>query len=253
MGGGSSAAGKTEDKEQVQIINKVSLRDARINHDLSQKFHQLSERSLGEGSVKIPKVNMNGSSKFTVSQKFALSSKSQKISTDGSKKGVLDHEFSFIDFEKTKITRDSIDGPAFTKLGELQRSDGNAVEGDFVSKANALTLVKWILRLNDDIKEIADTVNFFENCLEGPISFEEFCMMYEEISTRVQLDRLFNKKLEELVADKDGYLKLESINALTDYMLMKFAAIWCSKRELVGMRKTFTALFEKLQKTTHLV
>jgi Ca2+-binding EF-hand superfamily protein len=113
-----------------------------------------------------------------------------------------------------------------------------------LNKEKVLELVKWVMRQSHDSHRNKEIVSMFSSCLDGELTFDEFCLMYEEISTRVELEHVFDKKFRDLDVENNGFItKSESIQ-IVDHILLSFAQIWCNKREIVEMKRNLVRLLE---------
>jgi Ca2+-binding EF-hand superfamily protein len=81
--------------------------------------------------------------------------------------------------------------------------------------------------------------------LDGELTFDEFCLMYEEISARVELEHIFDEKFSDIDVDRHGFINKADSIVIMDHILQTFAQIWCSKREIVEMKMKLVRLLEE--------
>lgn len=107
-----------------------------------------------------------------------------------------------------------------------------------------LELVKWILRKYPDAKRAEKVMNLFINCLDGQgLNYEEFILMYEGITIRVEMERHFEIQFKRLDPEDTGFLEKAHLLQMVNHILMNFAHIWCTRAEIVEMRRKLEALF----------
>lgn len=137
----------------------------------------------------------------------------------------------------------SVASPADSKkfLDKMQESN-NAT----LSKEKVVEVVKWMMRNVDNEVCMERILNFFENCAEDEMTYEEFSNLYEEISTRTELQVFFEEAFNNLDVERTGRLHKNEIVKLTGIVLSQFASLWCTKREMAEMRKKLAQQFVRV-------
>lgn len=219
MGGGISS--ESSDTGNVQVLlRSTSLRERSVRDNVRSKFSQLSSHSeisqyddekhdkLNDSTGDMPALRMT---------------------------------------EDIYSTRPTV-SDAHTHETNKQTDTMTMPNEEMLNKLKILELVHWMLRLSTDTRRNDTIISIFSNCLDETtlLTFEEFCTMYEEIATRVELEKVFDKKFSDMDMQNRGYLERPEITVLTDFILSKFAQIWCSKRDIVEMKRKLVSLFEEL-------
>lgn len=209
------------------IIRRTSLKDQNVRSSLKSKF---SDLHTGD-SLK--------------SDKSANSLRSDGRRSSASTNTVASGFLSLPAMHQRGLGFD--DAKAKYKFNALGGFEDNIK----LDKKNVIVLAKWVLRLSGDVSRRDDILSMFNNCLRqeddtNGLSFDEFCMMYEEIATRVEMEQMFSRKFEELDTHKEGFISKSKTLKLTDFILLQFAQIWCTKREIIEMRKKIGSFFESL-------
>lgn len=172
----------------------------------------------------------------SLQRKFSSIHSGSSVDTKSSKRMVANHSADDIppdDADEIKLMNDKSILRKFTVLVGLQ-------DNPALNNAQVITLVNWLLRLSNDAKRNDTMISLFTNCLstdlEG-LNYIEFCSMYENISSRVELERVFSVKFAMYDVYNTGVLGKVNTIAITMYILSHFAPIWCSKREIAEMKK----------------
>lgn len=148
--------------------------------------------------------------------------------------GALDRQ------QREPVTDGILDGMQLEDVQSKFDADGETVRLD---KRNVIELVKWILRKSDRVDKITEILGLFEKSLEGDLSYDEFVLLYEEITTRVELKAFFHETLSQMNLSHSGSIPKEKLMPITDHMLHHFARIWCSKSEIVEIKTRLNSLF----------
>lgn len=146
---------------------------------------------------------------------------------------------------------EQLNGPYSGMMTTAMAEEGTVVTPiEKLNRQQILELVKWGMRFSDDTKRAEDILSVFTHCLvDDLMTFDEFYLMFEEIAARVELQRYFEENFTAIDTAQSGVLVRDDAIQLTDLILTKFAAIWCSKREILEMkRKLVAVLGERLSK-----
>lgn len=227
-------------------IDQVILRNIQleVNGDdtIRQQFLQLYNETIltkvspqsksPEHMNEQPSPSIKGTSTSASSKLFGNLSSGKFISP--STRGKLMKAASKLDLGMFIDTTDEVIGSPVSEL-----TFENALPTDKV-----LELVKWILRKYSDAKRAEKMMNLFINCLDGQsLNYEEFVLMYEGIAIRVEMERHFEIQFQRLDPEDTGFLEKEQLPQLVNHILMNFAHIWCSRAEIVEMRRKLELLF----------
>ena len=79
-------------------------------------------------------------------------------------------------------------------------------------------------------------------CVEENLGYDEFILLFEEISTRIEFKAFFLESLSQWGLHLSGGIPDHMLPIMTDHMLHNFARIWCSKSEIVEIRTRLNAL-----------
>ena len=116
-------------------------------------------------------------------------------------------------------------------------------------KDKIIELVKWILKNSQDTQRTEEILNIFNNCLVEGLTYEEFRIMYESITARVSLEHFFNKHFQEIDSQHKGFIEKSQILQITDKILREYARDWCTKAEIVEMKRKLFRFFESVTKS----
>ena len=177
--GGSSIDVNNTPQEQLEIIRKTSIREDMLN--LKQRFSILSvpgdEESTSDSNGLVRRRSSKGLQRGISSTFTAQRGLSMKLS--------LAHNLSYnnSDSPMTSIIDEQGVKNKLEDMGETDDDD------HVIDKNQVIELAEWLLRLSADQKRNGKILSMFNNCLGkgSTLTFEEFCIMYEEIATRVEL------------------------------------------------------------------
>lgn len=111
-------------------------------------------------------------------------------------------------------------------------------------KDKVIELVKWVLKNSSDTQRTDAILNIFNNCLMDGLNYDEFRIMYESVTARVSLEHLFNQQFEEIDVHHKGFVEKSQILQISDKILREYARHWCTKAEIVEIKRKLSLFFE---------
>lgn len=261
MGGVPSKSSSASSLEAQRIVANTSLKDRSARQKFAKLLKEKSRLSIG---------GLRGlSGRFSQSKVIPAESSNADLKSLG--------ESSKAQFTSLAKTLSTKFGQSLRRIGEDQvenhrlvdRAHSHTREGEddfplkqpsanadfdeelILSKRKVLELVKWVLRLSSSPTKTTEILNIFDNVLEGGLTFHEFTLLYEEITTRVELKTFFMDSYPQFDSAGTGFLDRDSAFMLTDHILSQFAKIWCSTSEIVEIKKRLRFLLSADQRALH--
>ena len=231
-------------------VDHIILKNIQLegNGDESVRRHFLQLYQETAGSKNSPVNGANSEKKH--SEAPSPSVKGTNHSPSGSSKlfgGISSGKFMAPSLGKLVKAASKMDLGTYADIDESDVMGSPTAEASLdiaLPTEKILELVKWILRKYPDAKRAEKVMNLFINCLDGQsLNFEEFVLMYEGITIRVEMERQFEIQFQRLDPDETGFLEKSHLLQMVNHILVNFAHIWCTRAEIVEMRKKLEALF----------
>ena len=262
MGGAPSKSSSASSLEAQKIVANTSLKDRSARLKFAKLLKENSKASFGlrrgvpargsqsrvvpvESNSDLKSLGESSKAQFTSLAKTLSSKFGQSL-----RRIVEDQLHHHNSTDKNHNHMKEVEEDAF----KIEPHHFNSAEFDeelILSKRKVLELVKWILRLSSSPAKTTEILNVFENVLEGGLTFHEFTLLYEEITTRVELKAFFMDAYPQFENPGTGYLERESAFMLTDHILTQFAKIWCSTSEIIEIKLRLRALLSSDQRALH--
>ena len=147
----------------------------------------------------------------------------------------------FLDIVENEVFKEIVSKNAKIKFAELDVDKSGTLEAKEIKR-----LADWILEVEQaftvssktDVKALrANIMKRIDFSKDGQITFDEFCVLFEEVYRREEYLKRANAKFNELDTDQKGELKGSQLEKVVDWLLELEQRTFLDPREKKKVRK----------------